>query len=258
MTYEIRALSFSEILDTGFRLTRNHFRLLGGIAGLIYLPASLISAYWESLLQSPATGDLDGLMTMGIALLGGGALYAVAVWPLVMTSVTYAVGELYCGRPVGIGTALREGWRLMPAVLGTGLIVMLAVIAGFLLLIVPGIYLMLSFSVIGGVMVFERTFGTEAMRRSRELMRDNLLRGLGLLVVAGLVGGVLTAAAQITLGSLPYVGALATAAAGSAQMVFTSAINVVLYFDLRCRKEHFDLDHLAGVVAGGIQSGTPP
>ena len=32
MGYEIRQMSFAEVLDTGFRLLRNHFGLLVGLA----------------------------------------------------------------------------------------------------------------------------------------------------------------------------------------------------------------------------------
>jgi hypothetical protein len=40
-------------------------------------------------------------------------------------------------------------------------------------------------------------------------------------------------------------------------MVFQTAVAVVLYFDLRCRKENFDLEHLAQLVEGAAAPAHP-
>jgi hypothetical protein len=41
MNYEIRAMSFAEILDTGFRLVRDQFALLAGIGLVLYGPFAI-------------------------------------------------------------------------------------------------------------------------------------------------------------------------------------------------------------------------
>ena len=42
MAYEIRAMSFAEVLDTGFRLIRDHFALLVGIGLVLYAPLAVL------------------------------------------------------------------------------------------------------------------------------------------------------------------------------------------------------------------------
>src|SRR6185369_10021540 len=113
------------------------------------------------------------------------------------------------------------------------------------LLVLPGIYLILSFLLLWQVMVLERIFGTAALRRSHELMKDNRMRALGVLLIGGIIVGVVTTGLQLVFSLLPILGPLAGAVAQAIGSVYTTAISVVLYFDIRCRKEAFDLDHLA-------------
>ena len=49
---------------------------------------------------------------------------------------------------------------------------------------------------------------------------------------------------RMTLGLGALLGSLAEAVG----VAFASAVSVVFYFDIRCRKEAFDLEHLAGLV----------
>ena len=49
-----------------------------------------------------------------------------------------------------------------------------------------------------------------------------------------------------------------TARPGRAPDVVNAAVEVVLYFDIRCRKEAFDLEHLARVVASAPQMEPQP
>src|SRR5437773_11777155 len=44
MGYEIRAMSFAEIMDTGFRIVRQHFGLIIGIAAALYVPVAVLRA----------------------------------------------------------------------------------------------------------------------------------------------------------------------------------------------------------------------
>jgi hypothetical protein len=96
--------------------------------------------------------------------------------------------------------------------------------------------------------VLEGQFGARAMRRSRALMRGNLLRGFGVLAMSLLIVGVVSGVLQVALGFLPYLGTLGSSLAQAAGAAYNTAVSVVLYFDIRCRKEAFDLEHLARTV----------
>lgn len=246
MRYEIRAMSFGEILDTGFQLLRNHFGLLVGLSLVLYAPVALLSLLLAASAQSGEAPSvpiaLFGMLPLGLTIL--------IVAPIVSAANTYAIGRLYLGEAVGFGDAWRTAVELMLPLVGTSLLSMLAIGVGLVLLIVPGIYLILAFILLWQVMVLERVFGVTALRRSHELMKGNKARALGVLFVSGVVVAVLSTALQLVFTFVPLLGPVASAAAQALGNVYTSAISVVLYFDIRCRKEAFDLDHLARLVQG--------
>ncbi len=135
--------------------------------------------------------------------------------------------------------------------MGTWLLASLIVMVGFLLLIIPGLILTLMFAVLTPVMVTEGIFGLAAMERSGALMKQNKLRALGLFIVTGILSAALIAGVDLVAGFIPVVGSVVAGIVQGAANAFGAAALVVLYFDIRCRKEAFDLEHLARQVESG-------
>jgi len=250
MSYEIRAMSFAEIMDTGFRIVRQHFGVIIGIAAALYVPVALLGAVVAPE-PVPGAGPLAGAGITGrLGFLIGLGLYAIVVSPIVSAAITFAIGEIYLGRSTTVGRSLRVGASMLLPIAGTSLLVGLAVMIGFVLLVVPGVYLFLCFLLVWQVMVLERRYGFAAMGRSRELMRGSLLRGLGITLGGAIIVGVIGGAIGLVVGHIPLLGPIGQGVARAAGVAYTSAVAVVLYFDVRCRKEAFDLEHLARLVAG--------
>src|SRR5439155_9262764 len=199
----------------------------------------------------------------------------LVVAPAVGAAVTFALGETYLGRPPTMEESLRRAFRIMLPLTGTMLLLWLLVAGTGALFVVPAlllrfvaavgmagplvlvaialvtvVYVGLGFLLATQVMVLEHAFGVAALRRSLGLMRGNLLRGAGITFLGTpmvfVVGGVL----QLALHFIPFVGPVGSGLARAAATAYTSAVLVVLYFDIRCRKEAFDLEHLARVVGG--------
>lgn len=243
MSYQVRAMSLGELLDGAFRLLRDHVVVLAGIAAIFHVPAVLAGTVVQEAL---APGDLSPVVIGSGAALG---LFSLLVQPLVSAAITHAIGELYLGRTTSIGASLRVAFSLLVPVIGTAILLTILIGLGLLLLIVPGIVLYLSFLVVWQVAVFERRFGFAALGRSRELMRGSRGRGLGVVIVSWLIVAVLWGGFDLVVGNVPLLGPVASAAAQALAYAYTSAVEVLLYFDLRCRKEAFDLEHLARLVA---------
>jgi hypothetical protein len=242
MSYEIRAMSLGEILDMGFKLVRDHFTVLVGIAAATYLPLAVVGA-----VVRPSPGHPPSGVAIAAILLV--YLLVLLASPIVWAAITFALGEIYLGRTASVGGAFRSGLSLSLPLVGTTLLAGIAVVLGLLLLVIPGLYLILTFTLVAQVIVLERVSGFAALRRSRILMRGNLLRAFGVLLVGGLITGVLGGVLQLVLGFIPLVGPLASGLAQAVGMTYSSAVVVLLYFDIRCRKEAFDLEHLAQLVA---------
>jgi hypothetical protein len=239
MAYEIREMAFAEILDTALQLLRDHFVLLVGTSAVTLVPVQLAIYLLPFLtLKSASVAIATVVLTLLI------------VVPFIRVLQTFLIGELYLGHSVSIGDAYRQSLQIFPPMMGTLLLAGLAVLGAFLLLIIPGIFVSLWFVLINQVMVFERTFGSRALGRSRELMRGNLLRAVGIQLLEVILSGVLQFGVSLALRLLPFgwLQAVASGITGSIASAFGAAALVVLYFDIRCRKEAFDLEHLARLV----------
>jgi len=253
MQYQIRPMSLGEILDTGFSIVRNHFVQIVGISALVYVPIALM----QGLLEGAKQGE-PPTAAMGVGFVVG-FLAFVILSPIVTVAITYLIGELYQGRSTTIGEAFRQAVAILLPVIGTGLLSGFLIVAGFLLLVIPGIWLLLGMIVLSQVMIFERRFGTAAIRRSLDLMSGHRLRALGITVIGGIVTGVLGFAFGLFANLIPLAGPIASGIASAVGNAFIAAVSVVLYFDIRCRKEAFEIEHLARLVrAGGGGGAAPP
>ncbi len=237
-------MSFGEILDMGFRILRNHFVLLVGLQAIVVVPTRLVADFIN---RGVGTSDpltvLAGMLPLFLALL--------LLQPIIMAAITHAIGENYLSRSVTFGGALRFALSIVLPLVGTWILSSIVVLVGFALFVIPGLILVLAFAVLTPVMVTEQIFGLTALERSWVLMRGHKLRALGLFVVAGILSTSLTAGVDLVAGFIPVFGSVVAGIVQGAANAFGTAALVVLYFDIRCRKEAFDLEHLARQVESG-------
>lgn len=192
---------------------------------------------------------------------------------LVYGAVTAAVGERYLGHPIGIAQAFQRGLRAIPAALGAAILCFLVVTVAFVLIFVAVavinvaalsvlagliafvafVFLLpwafLSLAVLGPVIVIERLGPIRAIRRSFQLMDKARLRTLGLYVLVVIIAGILGQIFSVIFLASFVTEPTARAVLQTAAAVASSAISgplvygafVLLYYDLRVRKEAFDL-----------------
>ena len=103
------------------------------------------------------------------------------------------------------------------------------------------------------VLVVEGKKGSKALRRSWQLAKGSFWKIVGTLVLAGImasvVEGVLSIPGAVAFAEVGPAGWPFLAIGGSLAAIittpFTTLITVLLYFDLRIRKEAFDLEVMA-------------
>ena len=76
-------------------------------------------------------------------------------------------------------------------------------------------------------------------------MRGNWWRGAGIMIVAALLLWAVGIGLIVLFTFVPFVGPILTAVVQSAFAAYAAILLVVLYFDLRCRHEDFDVQYLA-------------
>jgi len=145
--------------------------------------------------------------------------------------------------------------RVLAPALAVGILTMVIGAIGLLLLVVPGIWLLVNYSVAQATLVAEGMHGYDALRRSRSLVSGRWWATFGLLVVVSILTGIASlvplriAEAQvdsaetiILLDSL--IGFLTT----TLTTPYVAAVTAALYIDLRARKETIDADSFAQMV----------
>jgi hypothetical protein len=184
---------------------------------------------------------------LGVAVIEGLTEESVG-WFLLAIVVALVVATLYQGMVVGLVQDVQDGRRessvgeLMRSVapvvlplLGAGLVIGLGAGAGFLLLVVPGLYLVTIWAVAAPVIVVERRSVFDALGRSRQLVRGNGWPVLGVLVVTLLITAVVALALALLAEAIAEgeIVAIVFSALGTTVTAPISALVAsVLYFRL--------------------------
>lgn len=212
---------------------------------------------------NPFTGGI-GMMVTGILSMLGHVLCRGAL--------IESVSESYLGTEITVGQAYRFVWPKFLNLIGAGILVVLVVYMGFFLLVVPGIIFALWFALTTPAIVVENLKVIEGMSRSKALASGNLGKILSvgfLVIVISWVVGIPFGIAGNFLGRILFFNNILlmtfiyqlTAVVGQILIVPIGAIAyILLYYDLRIRKEGFDLEMLANSIGsgqGGINVGQP-
>lgn len=220
----------------------------------------------EEIGQNPYGQDMDLYqesdgptvsMIMGIVGLVLTVLIGVMGQLLSQAAMVKSVSEVYLGRDISVKEAYQAILPRIWILIGASILVGLTVAAGFMLLIVPGIIFGLWFALTTQCIVLENEGVTGGMGRSRSLVKGNLGKvfAVGFLasIIVGIIGIIVAlplqaASAFLTQQSI-FLGQLANTIGEMLGNILgvpiSAAAIILLYYDLRIRKEGFDLEMLA-------------
>ena len=268
---DLRPLSLGELLDRTFFLYRRHFFLFTGIAAIPYSLLFVINLGSTLLTrfrlgepgQMPAAGTGAALMGSGLLALVLGLAGFIAFLFSVGASV-FAVSEIYTGHQTSIRASLHRVRGHAATIFGVLFLSGLIMLGGFILLIIPGIYLACRICVATAAALLEDIGASEAIRRSFELTKDfagrafmiyllYLAMAWGVIAILQLPFGILIAvnAKQPQLVTIWLVLMQTGNFIGSVLITPISTIGFALfYYDLRVRKEAFDLQMMLQAIGG--------
>ena len=264
MDHDLRPLGIGEILDAGIKLFTRHWRpLVLSVVGLV-LPVQIISALVTASV-APEQFDFTSTET-GVSedeeaefLVGQGIVVLLSfISILLATAVCFkAVADAYLGVDPDWRRSLRFAVRRLLALVALAIVYLVVVVIGFFLLIAPGIWLAVAFSVSVPALLLERSGPFAALGRSFRLVRGRWWATFGALLVGYLLVGIIAAIVQGIVMVVPsvladgntLVGAVSSVVGGTIGAVLTTpysaAVVALIYFDLRVRKEGLDLQLIA-------------
>jgi hypothetical protein len=255
MHFRLGSMTTGEILDRGIKVL---FSRLGTFFLVSIILMSPLLIFQLLLPFMPPAVIMVGffismVLTMIFAFVDAGA-------------IVYIIAQEHIGRPVGIGPAISYAFRRFGDLFVTSLLVGIIVAIGLILLIVPGIIFYLWYALATQVVMLERRGGTAAMSRSKFLTEGFRGRIFGIYILITLLSVGVTMLVERGLGSaLPMTETVMTGLGNVekfnatnyiiiqilnfiVQVIFSTYMAICLtlvYFDIRVRKEAFDLELVA-------------
>ena len=268
---DLRPLSLGELLDRTFFLYRRHFLLFTGIAAIPYslffvvnLTTTLVSRISASGSRFPgqsspvAVGLAGGLLAL-IVILAGFIAYLFSIGASV-----FAVSEIYAGHQTSIGASLHRVRGHAGTVFGVLFLSGLIVMGGFILVVIPAIYFACRICVATAAALLEDIGPSDAIRRSFELTKDFAGRAFLIYLLAFAMAFAVVGVLQFPFGILIAVYAkqpqlvtiltLLTQVGSFIGNVLVAPVSTIafalFYYDLRVRKEAFDLQMMLQAIGG--------
>jgi len=263
----LRPLEIGDVLDETFRTYRRHFVLLAGISVIFSIPLAALSGYgYFALFNFAATqatstnpGDFNSFLA-SLTPLAAGVLVNIAVLPLLYGGVTYAVCQSAMGNPVTLWGALRGAFRRYFQVLFYYFLLGLMFFVGFCVFPL-WIWIGVKWIAVLPAMFVENTGLFAAMGRSWRLVEGRWWRTFFIILLVFVLNYVVS----LALGAFLYLGQvlltilvspyIALAIYEGAVVLVSALVNpvlliaiVLIYFDLRVRREALDLFQLAQQV----------
>jgi hypothetical protein len=244
MRFELKPLSFGEVLDGSFKIFRDRTGLFVSIAVVFHLPLTWASTVASESISRTAGGARPGLppgfvlfqlISLGGYLLFWGVSSAAAVQVITGEPTSF---RRACGRYLSV---------LGPTLLGSFVLMVLTLLL-CLLLIVPGVIFALNRSLFVVVLLAEGGSGLQALKRSKKLVKGGPGRAARLLG-ANMLFAAVGLALNWGFGLLIPPSLKATWPGALLRMIPQTVIAPVyaitvalLYFDARVRDEAYDLE----------------
>jgi hypothetical protein len=219
------------------------------IAAVVVVPFTLLQYLIGDQVRTRGEETANGVVetaTWAVGTAGLVAALAGVVMFLVLTgAITRAVAAEVAGEDPGVEQSYRFGFHRFWSVLLVSVLVGLATIAGLILFVIPGIYIGVRLCVSIEALVVEGRRGTQAMGRSWELVGGHWWHAFGTLLVAALLTGLVNALITAPFsGTSWFVQAVVAAVATVVTLPYGVLVGVLLYLDLRARKERLTLERL--------------
>ncbi len=236
-------------------------RVLSEVAGLLSLPGG-VSAHDGNLYT--AAGAQTSTSAAGLAISVGISVVAAA---LAIGALSKTVLDHYTGRAADWRSSLSFARQRLASLLWLSIISAALLLVGFLLFIVPGVWLLVALSTAVPALMFEAINPFRALSRSVDLVHGRwwatfgslliaLLLVIGVQILIDIIFGSIESGLKVDSVALVIVlDGISGAISALISYPFLAIVCAVIYIDLRTRKEGLDVDNLArGIGAGRLGS----
>ena len=267
----LRPRSATELVDAAFQVYRRApLQFMVAVAG-VYVPWLVIQLVFNVSITPTNLPDSGQIAWLSLA--------AVLIFAIAGGVTALIARDVYLGRPLDVAAEFRA---LLPrvvtlilasvvsvviiaigtvvAVIPAGVIFAItggqvaAVVAAIVLFIIAGVYLFARFYAVRQIVVLEDAGVGRALARASDLSNGLRFHIVGTLFLIGVLTIAVDLGATLLLGMIPSQVLIRLGSTALAVIVgpLFGITETVLYYDLRIRKEAFDVEYLAGAVEPSV------
>jgi Membrane domain of glycerophosphoryl diester phosphodiesterase len=248
----LRPRGIGDILTAAFDLYKEHWATLFQIVAIVVIPLTLLQYLLTDQVIDPDTFVVEeggnvrvsadfgrGLLITAVA-----GVIGVLVTQVLTGAITRAAAGSLVGDRLTASEAFRYGFARLGSIILVGLLVGLIVAGGLLLFIIPGLIFGVKLAVSIPSLVVENRRGTDAISRSWNLTTGHFWHVLGTYIVAAIIAAIVSGVLTSLGGENWFVRGLLASVAAIITTPFTALVLVLIYIDLRVRKEQLTEDVL--------------
>jgi hypothetical protein len=251
----LRPLSTGEVLDVSFGLYRSLFFPLVVVAAICRVLPLVVSIYFQ-ITSKAITRDPTVILTAMLDHLPiwfAGILLSLIASAFAVAATTSIVSAAYLGHAITPNEALARAGGVIGRVILVSVFTTFVVMLGLIVFVIPGLILISGLALASVTLVLERGLGPiAAMSRSWELTSGFRWKVLVtvfvawlFLLVPSMIVAVIAAIGGAVTGWSPLISTVLSGMLQIFAYPFLYVVITVLYYDLRVRKEGFDLEVLA-------------
>lgn len=239
-----RDVSLGRIFELAIATIRHNPGVTIGLALLVGALPGLALTYASIRIPAEAISEFGAAFWGFIAFVLVAPMIVSALTQALLTRATVAESE---GRRAGFVECVKAAMAVLAPLVGLSILYAVAMTLGFALLIVPGVIVMLAWSVAAPVLIEEQNGIIPAIRRSIELTRDARGKIFGLMVIIGVAALLANGAVELMAGGLDETNPAAvfgnplylflSTLVGTVVSLFSGTTQASLYVELRDWKD---------------------
>lgn len=262
---DLKARGIGDIISAAFEIYKANWQPMVIIAAIVAIPAMIVSYFIQDLLLGNAvdqisSGDVVVSQTGEVTINGGSVgtslattllgtfvlqLLLMVVLLLLYGAMTRAAAQGAAGETVSTEASYKKALVYLGPLIIASILVGLGVAGGLILFIVPGLFLAVKWALTIPAVVIEKKGGVAAMGRSWSLTAEHFWHVAGTAVVAYIIILVASAVISAIFGFLGWFGqGLGAGIANAVTIPFAAIVTVLLFVDLRVRKENYTSEQL--------------
>lgn len=268
MKFQIGAMSVGDILDRGLKLLLARLPALYVINLIVLSPVIAYQLVVPFLLQTDAS-------SAAVSVLGGTFLMLILtliLQPIGTAAILHIISQEFIDRRVGVGAAFGFALSRFGSLLAASIMTGILIGFGFLFCLIPGFIFWTWYAFFAQVIVVEGLPASASLDRSKRLGEGYRWRIFGIIFLIGLLSNMIPTFLNLGLEFVLPASETVPIAGGDVRVVpnfgnqvihtlvtylvtilfaaYQAVCLTLLYFDLRIRKEGYDLE----VAAQGQES----